>query len=600
MEFNKKYLVRLREEMAKNGLKSYLVVTGDPHSSEEPAEYFRDERAALCPFTGDNALLLVLENEAYLWVDGRFFISAEKELSGSDIKMMKMDTKGYPDIEEFLKEENCFPLGTNFSVLPFNFYEKLKEIGKVIDYRFSKLLDKRTPLCDSKLIDFDKEEFQKYSAAEKIDLIQEDLIKERLDGYLFSSLDDIAWITNFRGNDVPFTPLFYSFLFIPAEGDVHLFVNPTRVENELEGFVIHPYEEIAAFLEERKTEVIGVDKAIINAELGSILQNSVDMLSPAMLKKAIKNEVEIKNIIRAQEEDGVALLKFIYFLYSNSTKKISELELAKILTNFRKENPHYLYDSFQPIVAVNGNAAMMHYAPSEKDFSYVNYDTLELLVDSGGQYFGGTTDTTRTFLLGEPTDEYIHDYTLTLKSLIALSKARFIDGTTGKPLDMLARNIMWREGLDYKCGTGHGVGYLSVVHEGPNSFRYKSKTPYSAKLDLPNVPGNVTTVEPGVYKEGKYGIRIENNLLTVEDQVTSDGTFYKFETITYVPIELKAVDFSLLDKEEVDWIISYHKSVYKHLSKYVDGNLKKFLRDLTLPVLKDVKKILLVRNPKCE
>lgn len=579
MKFQKDNLLKIREKMKREGLASFVIVTGDPHNSEEPASYFKEERMFACPFTGDNAIVLVTKDEAFVWTDGRFFISAEIELKDSGVKLMKYNTPGYPTLFEYLKTNNLYPVGSNLAVMPFSLYKKLSEDGAVIDSSLESLFEHEFKLSNSKLFDFNDSRYQKYSRDDKVNLIREALKKENLNGYVFSSLDDIAWITNLRGDDINCTPLFYSYMYIDDK-DAILFVNRERINIDLGKIQVRDYNEIFNLLEEKKVLKIGIDTNEINAKAASILKNSKHFTSPARSMKCIKNDVEIENIKSIQEEDGVALVKFIYLLNKNKGKRLSEYELAEILGNYRKEGERFIEDSFPTISACGSNAAMMHYSATKDKFSFIEKDTIELLVDSGGQYYGGTTDTTRTFLVGKPTEEYILDYTLTLKSVINLTTAVFLEGTSGATLDMLARDIMWKHGMDYKCGTGHGVGYLSVVHEPGNGFGAR-RGPGTKIL-----PGMVTTVEPGVYKEGKYGIRIENNLLCVRSGESNGDNFLKFETITYVPIDLSAVDFSLLTKEEIKWINDYHRDVYEHLKSYFKGPMLQYLRQLTKPVFK--------------
>ena len=297
--------------------------------------------------------------------------------------------------------------------------------------------------------------------------------------------------------------------------------------------------------------------------------------------KAIKGEKEIENTKKIQALDGLALLKFQKYLEENLDKGLSEYDYSEKLKEYRLSNPLCFELSFDTIAAVGANAAQMHYEPTKEVNSKVTSKEIELLVDSGGQYYGGTTDTTRTFLVGTPTKEYIHDYTLTLKAVINLSRTIFIKGSDGHTIDIRARSYMWNEGMDYKCGTGHGVGYILNVHEGPNGFRYRAVPERDDQGEI--VPGMITTIEPGVYKENKYGIRIENNLLCVPAFTTEMGEFYKFETITYVPITLESLDLSLLNKEEIDWINEYHDLVYSKLSPLCDGDkeLLKFLKSKT-------------------
>lgn len=582
--FDVKHLDEVRSYMKKDGLKAYLVVTGDPHDSEEPAPYFGAERKWFCPFSGDNAFLLITLDKAFLWTDGRFFISAAQELKGSTIELMKMGTAGYPTLDEYVHGNHLYPLGTNETMISPSFLKGLTHKDSVIvDKDYSFLVKDRPALCDEKIWKFDDPKYNTLTREEKIANIRKEIEKKDAEAHLITTLDDIAWILNLRGNDVECTPVFYSYLYISLKEGVHLFVNPKRIDYEIKGVTIHPYEDIDKFLKEHSEVPTLADETKCNAHVYNILKHPVNGRAPSNLMKAIKGPVEIENIRSIQEEDGVALLKFIAFIDKNKDKKLNEWQYAEELGKYRAEGKRFFELSFTTIAACGPNAAMMHYAPSKDVHSVVDPDnTIELLVDSGGQYYGGTTDTTRTFLIGKPTEEYIHDYTLTLKAVINLSRTIFLEGSSGTTIDIRAREIMWEEGMDYKCGTGHGVGYVLPVHEGPNGFRYRAAAGKDDQSQ--NVPGMVTTIEPGVYKEGKYGIRIENNLLTVPAFKTTDGQFYKFETITYVPIETKALDLSLLSDEEIKWLNDYHKEVYDRLSKHVDGELLKVLKDKTRPI----------------
>ncbi len=571
----------LRKQMKKDGLKAHLIVTGDPHNSEEPAAYFAAERHYFCPFEGDNAFVIVTENEALLFTDGRFFVSAEKELKGSYFKLMKLYTPGYPSPEEYILEQGLYPLGTNFLLISPEEEKTLKKGGEVRDVDYSSLLEERPPLPKSKLWRFDDPEFNDLSREEKLDKVCECIKKEGAEAHLLTTLDDIAYLLNVRGNDIPYTPVFYSYLYLSLKEGVHLFLEEGRLDFPLPGVQIHPYESLFAFLKERENVPTLIDPSQANAKVCALLKNQIHAPSPSHLMKAIKGPKEIENIKRAQAEDGVALLKFIDFLDSHKDEGLSEWDFAKKLGEFRKEGRHYIEDSFQTIAATGPNAAMMHYAPSEKVHDVVKNGP-ELLVDSGGQYYCGTTDTTRTFPIGKLTSEFIHDYTLTLKSVIALSSCLFLEGSSGRPIDMMARQIMWKEGLDYKCGTGHGIGYVNVVHESPNGFRYRVSKGKDDGCEI--APGMITSIEPGVYKAGKYGIRIENNILAVKAFSTPDGNFFRFENITYVPIDTSALDLSMMSDEEIEYLNQYHALVREKLSPLVEGHLKDVLIKKTLPV----------------
>ena len=581
VQYSESHVQKLREKMKEDGLKAYLIVTGDPHNSEEPAPYFAAERRYFCPFDGDNAYVLITEDEALLFTDGRFFVSAEKEIEGTCFRLMKLYTPGYPSPEEFILRKGLYPLGTNFALISPEEERELSMGGELRDVDYSSLLPERPPLPATKLWRFDDPFYNDLSAEEKIAKVKEKIRLSGAEAHLLTTLDDIAYLLNIRGNDIPYTPVFYSYLYISLNEGVHLFLGEGRLDFALPFLTVHPYDSLPLFLKEREDVPTLIDPSQANARVSSLLKNQIHAPSPSRLMKAIKGPKEIENIKRIQAEDGVALLKFIDFVDHHKDCGLSEWDYAVKLGEFRKEGAHYIEDSFETIAATGENAAMMHYAP-KKDVHSVVKQGPELLVDSGGQYYGGTTDTTRTFPIGKITEEFRRDYTLTLKAVIALSNCVFLEGSSGRPIDMMAREVMWKQGMDYKCGTGHGIGYLNVVHESPNGFRYRESKGKDDGCAI--MPGMITSIEPGVYKEGKYGIRIENNILAVKAFSTSDGEFYRFENVTYVPIDVTALDLSLLTDEEISYLNDYHALVREKLSPLVSGRLLDVLIEKTARV----------------
>lgn len=555
--------------MKEAGLKAYYVGASDHHGSEYVADYYLDLRLALCPFTGTDGYLLITEDEALLFTDGRYFIQADSELKGSSFKLMKLGTPGYPTIQNYIKENDLYPLGMDTSLVAFNFVVSLMkkdDQSSIVDIDFTDILETRSPLEVKKIWPLEKRLY-KISTAEYIDyLLEEHILKNEAEALLLTSLADIAYVLNMRGDDIPSTPVFMSYLLITTKG-THLFIDEGKIKDvSLPDFiVVHPYDDIYDYLNNSGLNNIMLDLSKVNYRLVSTIKNVINKTNPTELMKAVKDDVMIENIKRIHELDGVAMVKFIRFLEENK-EEFTEYELAKILASFRLEAEDCYDLSFTTIAALDENAALMHYEGTKDNCATLTKKSKLLLVDSGGQYLGGTTDITRTFILEEPTLELRHDYTLTLKSLIDLSTSIFLEGSSGQTLDIKAREVMWREGLDYKCGTGHGVGYMLSVHEGPNGFRYRSVSERndSAMLRL----GMITTVEPGVYKAYKYGIRIENELLTVLKKVVDTDRFYGFETVTYCPIETKYLDLNLLTDEEIDFINDYHKMVFERLSKH--------------------------------
>ena len=583
--FKKENILILQKELKKNNLKAYLILTSDPHDNEYISEYYLKERLFFAPFSGSAGTLLISENKAFLSTDGRYWEQAEKELSGTGITLIKDGDIGVPSLTDFIKQNGFYPLGINYLNISEAKLEALQNKGIVTkNIDFSYLLDKKKEKS-GKIFALDKNLYT-LSYKDKIELIKHEIKEKDSEAHLLTTLDDIAFTLNLRGKDIPFNPVFYSYLYISLNEGVHLFVDLDKLDFSLEGVNVHPYEEIFSFIKERENIKTLIDPTRVNAYLYSLLKEPVISKNPSYLMKAIKGPVEIKNIKSIQEIDGLALLKFQKYLEDNLDKNLTEYDYSLKLKEFREES-NLLFDlSFNTIASAGKNAAMMHYAPKKDNSSTVNKDEIEFLVDSGGQYFGGTTDTTRTFLIGKASQEFIHDYTLTLKALIAISSAVFLEKSDGHTLDILARRYFWNEGMDYKCGTGHGVGYILNVHEGPNGLRYKAVPERDDQA--PIVPGMITTIEPGVYKSGKYGIRIENNLLCVKAFSTSDGNFFKFETITYVPIETKCLDLSIMSDEEVDWLNNYHKLVFSKLSPLIkDNDLLEFLKNKTKEIHKN-------------
>ena len=577
--FKVENLKLLQSQLKKDGISAYLILTGDSHASEYAAAYFLAERKFFCPFTGSAGQVLVTQDKAYLFTDGRYFIQAEKQLKGSGIDLMKIGQKGVPSLELFIKQEKLYPLGVNCSMVSLNFYKKLLNKGEgVVDKDYSNLVKDRPGLPLDMLWKLDANLYT-LDYKTKIENILKEVETNGAEANLVTTLDDIAWILNIRGNDIPCNPVFYSYLYLSKKYGNHLFVDLKKVDFEIEGVELHPYDAIVDFIKKHGEVETLVDENKVSARLFTSLKKPISGRNPSYLMKSIKGEVEIANTKKVHILDGLAMLKFIAFIDENISNNLSEFDYAEELEKDRREN-ELCYDlSFGTISACGANAAQMHYAPTKEINTIVSPDQMELLVDSGGQYLGGTTDTTRTFAIGKLSEEYIHDYTLTLKSVIALSSCVFLEGSSGVTLDYQARKFMWDEGMDYKCGTGHGVGYMLNVHEGPNGFRYRivAERDDSDKL----VPGMITTNEPGVYKEGKYGIRIENNMVCVPAFETDMGVFYKHETITCVPIDTTALDLNIMTDQEIQWLNDYHQFVYNSLSPLCDEKLLKVLTEKT-------------------
>lgn len=583
---NMNNLEKFREAMEKENIDYYIIPSSDSHQSEYVAEHFKG-REFISGFTGSAGVLLVGLKEAFLWTDGRYFIQAERELNGSGISLMKMRTPGYPTIEEWIKKniKSKKTLGFDGRLFSVNQYKGFLDISKENNFSINmdndllkNIWEARPELPKSKIFLHGEAYSGKY-ASEKLQEVRKHMKEKDAKNYIISSLDDIAWLCNIRGNDVKFNPVALSYVLI-NENYANLYINNAKIDDNTkeklknEGFEIYEYDEIEEHVKLIEDRTI-IDPNKLNAKIYSCLSSDVKVINEMNITtklKAIKNEVEIANTEKSQVRDGVAMVKFIKWLKDNLGKeKITEISASKKLTEFRSKGENYKGDSFGTIAGYKEHAAMMHYSATEATDYEIKQEGM-FLVDSGGQYLDGTTDITRTFILGNITEEEKRDFTLVLKGHIALSTAKFLKGTTGVNLDILARRPLWNYGIDYKCGTGHGVGYFLNVHEGPQGIRPEGN---STVLK----PGMIITNEPGVYKEGKHGIRIENTLLVVKDINSEEfGEFYKFKTISYCPIDLNGVVIEMLTNEERDWLNNYHKIVFEKLSPYLNDEEIEFLK----------------------
>lgn len=583
---NMNNLEKLREAMEKENIDYYIIPSSDSHQSEYVAEHFKG-REFISGFTGSAGVLLVGLKESFLWTDGRYFIQAERELNGSGISLMKMRTPGYPTIEEWIKKniKSEKTLGFDGRLFSVNQYKGFLDISKENNFSINmdndllkNIWEARPELPKSKIFLHEEVYSGKY-ASEKLQEVRKHMKEKDAKNYIISSLDDIAWLCNIRGNDVKFNPVALSYVLI-NENYANLYINNDKIDDNTkeelknEGFEIYEYDEIEEHVKLIEDTTI-IDPNKLNAKIYSCLSSDVKIINEMNITtklKAIKNEVEIANIEKSQVRDGVAMVKFIKWLKDTLGKeKITEISASKKLTEFRSKGENYKGDSFGTIAGYKEHAAMMHYSATEATDYELKQEGM-FLVDSGGQYLDGTTDITRTFILGNITEEEKRDFTLVLKGHIALSTAKFLNGTTGVNLDILARRPLWNYGIDYKCGTGHGVGYFLNVHEGPQGIRPEGNLTVLK-------PGMIITNEPGVYKEGKHGIRIENTLLVVKDINSEEfGEFYKFKTISYCPIDLNGVVVEMLTNEERDWLNNYHKIVFEKLSPYLNDEEIEFLK----------------------
>lgn len=582
-------LNNLREVMKKENVDYYIIPSGDSHQSEYVPEYYKG-RAYVSGFTGSAGTLLVGIEESYLWTDGRYFIQAEKELNGSGIKLMKMNIPGYPSLIEWIKNnvKEGKALAFDGSTISTNEYKNYKELSEKNGFNIkmdkdflNEIWSDRPELSKEKIFIHDIK-YCGRCTSEKLQEVRGEMKKLEGENYVIASLDDIAWLFNIRGNDIAYNPVALAYALI-SDNEAVLYIDEEKVANddkrrlEAQGVTLKPYNDIYKDIK-NVTESIIIDGAKVNGKLYYLISEDVKIIENLNITtslKAVKNEVEIKNMEVSQVRDGVAMVKFIKWLKENVGKiNMTEISASDKLEEIRAKGEYFKGLSFNTIAGYKDHAAMMHYSATEESQYELNSEGM-LLIDSGAQYLDGTTDITRTFILGSITEEEKRDFTLVLKSHIALATTIFLKGTNGCNLDAIARRPLWKYGMDYKCGTGHGVGFFLNVHEGPQGIR-----PFGNTIALE--PGMILTNEPGVYKENKHGIRTENTLLVTKAFKNDEmGEFYKFDTISYCPIDLEGVDVSLLDEEEREWLNNYHRTVYEKLSPYLTEEEKKFLEKET-------------------
>lgn len=578
-----KRLGELRAEMSKEGVYAYIVPTSDFHQSEYVGKYFC-VREFLSGFTGSAGTLVVLPDYAGLWTDGRYFLQAEAQLEGSGIELYRMGNEGVPDILEFLKERlpRCACVGFDGRVVDIRFGERLEEKlkDKEITIKYDKdLADRvwksRPALSAQKAYALD-ESYTGMPSSTKLERLRGKMKECKADVHILSSLDDIAWLLNIRGNDVACNPVVLSYMAVTAD-DTFLFINEEVLPDEIkyafarDNITIRPYNSIYEYVMaiEPGTAVLA-DPARVNYSLIKSMNKDVKLVyetNPSTVLKARKNETEIKNLRNAHVKDGVAVTKFIYWLKQNLGKiEITEISASDKLESLRREQEGFVELSFDTIAGYGAHGAIIHYEPTPKTDIPLKPESF-LLVDSGGQYFDGTTDITRTITLGAVTQEQKSHYTTVLRSMLSLAGAKFMKGCCGANLDILARTPFWQQGLDYNHGTGHGVGYLLNVHEGPQNFHWKISGRASASVELEE--GMVITDEPGIYIAGSHGIRIENELICKNAEKNEYGQFMSFETLTCAPIDCDAIDETLMSEAEKMALNSYHDWVRETLAPYL-------------------------------
>ncbi len=584
-------LQKLRALLKEHGIDAYIIPSSDPHQSEYVASRWKS-RAWLSGFTGSAGTVVVTHDKAGLWTDSRYFLQATQELKESGIELFKMGTPGVPTFVEWLDKELDYAATVGFdgAVLSHKQVEELRaSLSDQIRFEYQvDLVDSiwpdRPPIPTNSVISLD-EHYTGSARKMKIDRIRQHMQDQDTHVHVVAALDEIAWILNIRGNDVEFNPVVYSFLMISTDRAT-LYIDSQKLDSKLkmslesDGIDFGDYHEIYQDLGRFSEPVtVMIDPARTNQKLVDAIPETCKIKKQTDVVigyKAVKNPTEIKGIKAAHKRDGVALVRWLMWLEQSVGKEpLNEVSIAEKLESFRQQGELYQGPSFNTIAGYAGNGAIVHYAAQPQTAADIKPEGL-LLIDSGGQYMDGTTDITRTLALGSVTPEQKTHFTLVLKGHIDLAMATFPQGTGGSHLDVLARLPLWQHGLNYGHGTGHGVGHFLNVHEGPQQIRPENPTVLE--------PGMLTSNEPGYYREGEYGIRIENLVLTVKDDSIKEASFLGFETISLCPIDQTLIDKSLLSGKEIDWLNQYHQRVRDELSPLLDDSETAWLTEKTQPL----------------
>lgn len=590
----KQKLNALRILMKEKKIDAYLVPTDDFHGSEYVGDYFKC-RKYITGFTGSAGTAIITQDMAGLWTDGRYFIQAADQLRDTTIELFKSGEPGVPTVHQFLNDklEEGMCLGFDGRTVSAREAEELQELLQKKHITFSvnddligEIWEDRPVLSCEPVMELDVRWTGK-SRADKIAEIREQMKAKEADTFILTSLDDIAWLLNIRGNDIHCCPVVLSYL-VMMENELRLYANAAAFSEEIrsnleaDGVKIYPYDDVYSYVQTISSDKkVLLSRANVNSRLVSNIPSEVTILDEpnlTLLPKAVKNKTEMENERIAHIKDGIAVTKFIHWLKKNVTRTtITELSAAEKLYQFRSEQEHFLGESFDPIIAYGTHAAIVHYSATEATDIPLEARGM-VLADTGGHYLEGTTDITRTIVLGPVTAKEKKFFTAVLRGNLNLAAAKFKYGCTGLNLDYLARGPLWELGEDYNHGTGHGVGYLLNVHEGPNSFRWK------------NLPGNpapvleegmITSDEPGYYLENEFGIRHENLVLCKKAEKTSFGQFMCFEPLTMVPFDLEGINPEEMTERERKLLNDYHQKVYTTISPYLDEEEKEWLKQAT-------------------
>lgn len=589
-------LKALREQMKEKKIDIYIVPTADFHQTEYVGEYFK-ARKYITNFSGSAGTAVITADEARLWTDGRYFIQAAEQIAGTTVELMKMGEPGVPTIKEYLAD--TLKAGGNIGFdgravamsegLAYEEIAKEKNGGVIYACDLIDEIWEERPALSAEPAWILEEKYAGETAAGKLSRIREYMKENGASVHVLTTLDDICWTLNMRGNDIEFFPLVLSYGIITM-GQMHLYINEAKLSEEMkaqfakDNILLHPYndiyEDVKMIAEE---ESVLIDPARLNYALYSNIPDGVKKIeqrNPEVLFKAVKNPVEIENIRKAQLKDSVAHVRFMKWLKENVGKiRITEMSASEKLDEFRMEMGNFIRPSFEPISSYGEHCALMHYTSSQETDVELKEGNV-FLTDTGAGFYEGSTDITRTYALGEIPDIMKEHFTLTLMGHMGLANARFLYGCTGMNLDLMARKPLWDRGLDFKCGTGHGMGYLLSIHESPAGFRWRYRAGETAVLE----EGMVLTDEPGIYIEGSHGIRLENEILVRKGEQNEYGQFMYFETITYIPMDLDAVKTEMLPEETRIQLNDYHRTVYEKISPYLNDEEKEWLKKYTRAV----------------
>lgn len=582
----------LRGKMKEKKIDAYIIPSSDYHASEYVGDYFKS-REFISGFNGSAGTVVVTLEEAGLWTDGRYFIQAEKQLKGTGIKLFKSGEEGVPTVEEYI--DNVLKKG---EILGFDGkvigakqgLELVKILGEKqiqVVYEYDLIEDiwaDRPSLANVPAFLLDTKYCGK-SFIDKLVELRSEMQDKEVTTHIITTLDDIAWLFNLRGGDIKFNPVVLAYALVTLE-EVYLFIDEQKLDQDIkdkfinEGIIIKAYDEIYTAVRHIKGgESVLLDTNKVNYTIYKNLSEQVkrvDALNPTMFAKAKKNEIELQSIRKSHIKDGIAFTKFMYWLKTNLGKfEITERSASEKLESLRREQEGFIEPSFGTIAGYKEHAAMMHYSATPESDYTLHKEGL-FLIDSGGQYYEGTTDITRTIVLGELEEELKTHFTAVVRGMINLSKAKFLQGVRGYNLDILARGPIWNLDLDYKCGTGHGVGFLLNVHEAPNGFRWKVVPERNDSCELE--VGMITTNEPGIYIEGSHGIRIENELVVRKGAKNEYGQFLEFETVTFAPIDLDGLDVEQMNQDEKNYLNQYHQEVYEKVSPFLTEAEKQWLK----------------------